>query len=299
MDVGNFSGNITTMNQFLGDDNINTSFEKARVVILPVPVEFSTSYGKGTAGGPQAILEASAFVELYDEELNLEIWREGIHTLEAVHHYPDPPAQLAAIRSQITSLLSQKKYVVTLGGEHSISAAVYAAFHTCYENLSVLQLDAHSDLRMEYEGSLYSHASVMRRIWEQNHNIVPVGIRAMCREEREFVDRYKIPVYYAHQLARDGFADEIIDRLTNRVYLTFDVDFFDPSIMPSTGTPEPGGFLWYETLEFLLRVFQRRQVVGFDVVELSPQPGIRHPDFLVAKLISKLIGFHIMESSLQ
>jgi agmatinase len=184
---------------------------------------------------------------------------------------------------------------VVLGGEHSISSAVHQAFQEKYRNLSVLQLDAHSDLREEYEGSPWSHASVMRRIWEQNKKIVQVGIRAQCSEEREFTLQNKISVHYAHDLNKHGFTDALIRILDKNVFITFDVDFFDPSIMPSTGTPEPGGFFWYETLDFLRRVFRQRNVVGFDVVELSPLPDLKHPDFLTAKLVSKLIGFHFME----
>jgi len=264
------------------------------VVILPVPVEFSTSYGKGTAGGPQAILEASGFVELYDEELDLQIWKKGIHTLPAMKLRGDPAAIMDSITSRVSDLLRQRKFVVVLGGEHSISAAVYRAYHAHHRHLSVLQLDAHSDLRMEYEDSPYSHAAAMRRIWEQNRRILQLGIRAQCSEERAFIKKHKISIYYAHQLIKTGFSDALIRKLDKNIYLTIDVDFFDPAIMPSTGTPEPGGFFWYETLDFLRRVFQQRNVLGFDVVELSPLPTLKHPDFMAAKLISKLIGFHFL-----
>ena len=295
MDLGDCGCGIITMMQFLGEDNINTSFEQAQVVILPLPVEFSTSYGKGTAAGPQAILAASGFVELYDEELDLEICRKGIHTLPAGEFRGNPAEIMDNITAQVTALLQNSKFVVVLGGEHSISAAVYRAYHTRYKNLSVLQLDAHSDLRMEYENSLYSHAAAMRRIWEQNHKIVQLGVRAQCSEEREFIKQHKISIYYAHQLHKNGFSDNLIKKMDKNIYLTIDVDFFDPTIMPSTGTPEPGGFFWYETLNFLRRVFQQRNVLGFDVVELSPIPTLKHADFMVAKLISKLIGFHFLE----
>jgi N1-aminopropylagmatine ureohydrolase len=295
MDLGDCGCGIITMMQFLGEDNINTSFEQAQVVILPLPVEFSTSYGKGTAAGPEAILAASAFVELYDEELDLEIWRKGIHTLPAME-FPDKPAELMdTITDRVTALLQHDKFIAVLGGEHSISAAVYRAYQDRFDHLSVLQLDAHSDLRLEYENSPYSHAAAMRRIWEQNNKIVQLGVRAQCSEEREFIKQHKISIYYAHQLIKKGFSNALIKKLDKNVYLTIDVDFFDPAIMPSTGTPEPGGFCWYETLDFLRRVFQQRNVLGFDVVELSPIPALKHPDFMVAKLISKLIGFHFLE----
>jgi agmatinase len=297
MDLGDCRGHLNAMKQFLGGDNINTDFEQAQVVVLPLAVEFSTSYGKGTAAGPQAILEASAYVELYDEELDLEIWKEGIHTLAMEEFLGEPSAIMQTISSRVSDLLQRNKFVVVLGGEHSISSAVYRAYHTHFKSLSVLQLDAHSDLRAEYEDSLYSHAATMRRIWEQNHHIVQVGIRAQCREEREFVRLQHINTYYAHQIFKNGFGAAPIKNLSTNVYLTIDVDFFDPAIMPSTGTPEPGGFFWYETLNFLRKVFHKRNVVGFDVVELSPLPGLKHPDFLVAKLISKLLGFHFVEKN--
>jgi len=287
------------MKQFLGEDNLNTSFGEARVVVLPLPVEFSTSYGKGTARGPEAILQASGYVELYDEELDLEIWKKGIHTMAAVEPHGSPEAIMETITARVSALLEQNKFPVVLGGEHSISSAVHLAFQAKYKNLSVLHLDAHSDLRGEYEGSRWSHASVMRRIWEQNKKIVQVGIRAQCIEEREFSRQNKITVHYAHQIFKHGFTDALIKKLDKNVFITFDVDFFDPSIMPSTGTPEPGGFLWYETLDFLKRVFRQRNVVGFDVVELSPLPDLKHPDFLVAKLVSKLVGFHFMAKEKQ
>jgi agmatinase len=167
---------------------------------------------------------------------------------------------------------------------------LYRAYHQRFNDLSVLQLDAHSDLRYEYEDSIYSHASVMRRIYELNRNIVQAGIRSQCVEEAQFIKSERIRTFYAHRLRESGFGTELIEALSSNVYLTIDVDFLDPSIMPATGTPEPGGFLWYETIRFLRRVFAERNVVGLDVVELSPLPGLAHPDFLTAKLIYKLIG---------
>jgi len=155
----------------------------------------------------------------------------------------------------------------------------------------VLQLDAHSDLRKEYEDSIYSHASVMRRIHELNSRIVQVGIRSLCLEEAEYIKDRNLNVFFAKDLFKTGFSQEIFDCLTDEVFITIDVDFFDPSIMPATGTPEPGGFLWHETLEFLRRVFQTKNVVGFDIVELSPIKGLIHPDFMAAKLIYKLLNY--------
>jgi agmatinase len=178
-----------------------------------------------------------------------------------------------------------------LGGEHSISNAVHQAVYDLYPDISVLQFDAHSDLRDTYEGSKYSHACVMRRIWELNKNIVALGIRSQSREERDLITDNNISVYYAHHLYGKPFPPEIISKLGENVYITFDVDFLDPSIMPATGTPEPGGFFWAETLGFIKKIFEKKNVVAVDLVELNPISGLLHPDFLVAKLVYKIIGY--------
>lgn len=279
------------LNNFLGIEEKYSNYKNAQAIILPVPYEQTTSYGSGTKFGPEAILKASAYVELYDEEFDNDIYLQGIHTTEHIDVNPALEDVFENITSAFKTVLNDRRFPVGLGGEHSISYPVYRAFHSSYENISVLQLDAHSDLRDSYEGSVYSHASVMRRIYNLNPNIVQVGIRSQCREEAEFIREKQISTYYAHQLSKKGFGDQIIDQLKENVFITIDVDFFDPSIMPSTGTPEPGGFLWYETLDFLNRVFLACNVVGFDVVELAPQPNIVHPDFLCAKLVYKLLNY--------
>jgi len=276
---------------FLGLEPEFTNLQDAPTVIIPVPYEQTVSYGGGTEKGPGAILEASAYVELYDEELDGEIYRSGIHTAEAVSFEGDVETDFRRITNTFQKYLELGKFPVGLGGEHSLSFPVYRAFHQYYKgDISVLQFDAHSDLRESYEGSEYSHASVMKRIYDMNESIVQVGIRAQCVEEAELIRNRKIATHYAHNLNADGFTDEIIEGLKENVFITFDVDYFDPAIMPSTGTPEPGGFHWYETIDFLRRVFKNRNVVGFDVVELSPIEGLNHAEFTVAKLIYKMIG---------
>jgi agmatinase len=279
------------MNQYLGIDNSAAGTNEANSLILPLPVEFSTSYGKGTLRGPQAIINASPYLEFYDEELDCETWRSGIFTLPPLQNTGKAEELMQSIWKSVDGCLQKNKFVVSLGGEHSISSAIHQAFHQKYPNLSVLQFDAHSDLRDQYEDSRWSHACVMRRIWEQNKNIVCFGIRSQCIEEREFIAENKIPVYYAHQIQKDDLFEKCLADLTEQVYITFDADFLDPAIMPSVGTPEPGGFFWYETLAFLRKVFERKQVVGFDVVELSPVDNLPAPDFLIAKLIYKMIGY--------
>ena len=279
---------------FLGIEEKYSAYETAQAVILPLPYEQTTSYMTGTAKGPRAIIDASAYVELYDEELEGEVYRGGIHTLPTPVFSGEAEADFKEISRKCAQLLKDEKFIVSLGGEHSVSFPVVRAFNAYFSKLSVLQLDAHSDLRASYEGSIYSHASVMRRIFELNRNIVQIGIRSQCHEEADFIRQNKINTLYAQPLHKTGFAPAIPEALTENVYLTIDVDFFDPSIMPATGTPEPGGFLWNETLAFLKTVFETKNVVGLDVVELSPLPGLVHPDFLSAKLIYKLLGYKFL-----
>jgi len=274
---------------FLDLENKFTDANSSACVILPIPYEETTSYGKGTACGPQAIIEASAYVELYDDVYDLETYQQGIHTAPAIRFTGQIDADFAKITAVVNSYLSRDKFVISLGGEHSISYPVYRAFHDSFDNLSVLQFDAHSDLRESYEGSIYSHASVMRRIYEMNPSVVQFGIRSQCVEEANFIRRNYIVSYNAHIIKKQGFTMEIMSMLKKNVYITFDVDYFDPSIMPATGTPEPGGFQWDETIDFLDRVFREKNVVGCDVVELSPIPELPFGDFLTAKLVYKLI----------
>ena len=279
------------MMKYLGQENSTGNINNAKVVIVPIPFEKTTSYGRGTAKGPDAIIKASPYLEFYDEELDTEQWKAGIYTAQNVNVKGESEFVLDSIEKEISSYITMGRFIIALGGEHTISYCVFQAFNKQFENLSILQFDAHSDLRDTYEGSKYSHACVMRRIWEKNKNIVQVGIRSQCLEEKDFIKQNNIKTYYAHNIKQNHFDPQIIDDLKENVYITIDVDYFDPSIMPSVGTPEPGGFLWYETLEFLKQIFINKNVVGLDVVELCPQESIRHPDFLVAKLIYKIIGF--------
>ncbi|HEX6939960.1 MAG TPA: agmatinase [Longimicrobiales bacterium] len=285
---------------FLGLDEAASGFERARAVILPVPYEATTSFGAGAARGPSAILEASRYIELYDQELDAEPYEVGVATLPSLELTGAGPAEaVAELRAAYDALLdaAPDKFVIMLGGEHSITSAPVLAWADRLKRdggrrLSVLQIDAHTDLRPEYEGSPYSHASVMHRVHERV-NIVAVGIRALTREERELARRSDdIHLFFADDI-HDGEAwmDDVLARLGDDVYITFDVDGLDPSLVPSTGTPEPGGLSWYPTLKLLRRVFRERNVVAADVVELAPIPGMHAPDFLVAKLVYKMIGY--------
>ena len=277
-----------------------SGLERSRVVVLPVPYEHTTSYGKGTASGPEAILEASGQVELYDEESDAEIYTltGGIATLKPMDTGGNDAVAVESIRKQVHGLIGEGKTVVCIGGEHTISIGAARAHSERYPDLSVLQLDAHSDLREEYEGNRYSHACVMARVYEFNKNIVQAGIRSQCREEADFIRQKKIHTFYAFGLRgrrygadRYAWYDAVIGPLRENVYLTVDCDFFDPGLMPAVGTPEPGGFGWHETVSFLRRLSECRRIVGFDITELSPIPGLIHPQFVMAKLIYKLIGY--------
>jgi agmatinase len=278
---------------FLGVPPEEAPFATAPVVILPVPYESTVSYMGGTRFGPRGLLHASRFLELYDHELDFEPYEVGIHTLpELVLPDSGPESALAELQRAVDGLIAVGKFVIMIGGEHSVSGPAILANASRLETspLSVLQLDAHSDLRTEYEGTPFSHACVMYRVHEQVR-LVPVGIRSLTIEERLLIKAKNIPVVFGHELKRGNWIDRVIDSLGDDVYITIDVDYFDPALMPSTGTPEPGGGEWYATLELLARVFEERNVVGCDVVELAPIPGIVAPDFLAAKLVYKLIAF--------
>lgn len=284
---------------FLGLDEATSEFEAARVLILPVPYEATVSYGAGTANGPSAIVEASRYIELYDQELDSEPYEVGVCTLPELHLTgAGPEAAVRELRVAYDALLdaSPGKFVIALGGEHSISSAPVLAWAERLaaqgRRLSVLQFDAHTDLRQEYEGSPYSHAAVMHRSQEKV-DVVAVGIRAMDRAEMDLVRRSEhLHVFLADDIhAGDAWMDRVLEVLGPDVYLTFDVDAFDPSLVPGTGTPEPGGLTWYPVLKLLRRVFRERTVHAADVVELAPIPGFHAPDFLVAKLVYKMIGY--------
>ena len=282
-----------TPDSFLGLPAEHTEFDKARVVLLPVPYEATVSWMSGTRNGPSAILEASHYIELYDHELDSEPYEVGIDTLpELVLPDAGPDQALTVLREVMNALVDTGKFIVMVGGEHSLSSSPILAHADRLgdRRLSVLQLDAHTDLRTQYGGTPFSHASVMYRVHEQV-DVVPVGIRSLTSEERALLRKNNIPVIFSHELVGDEWIGRAVDSLGPDVYITFDVDYFDPALMPSTGTPEPGGGSWHPTLRLLERVFRERNVVGCDVVELAPISGLVAPNFVAAKLIYKMIGF--------
>lgn len=282
---------------FLGLDEEAGAFDDAGAVIFPVPYEATTSYGGGTRAGPAAIIDASRYIELYDREFDAEVGPAiGIHTLPPLElTRAGPAAAMAELRAAHDRVLSAAgdRFVLMLGGEHAVSAPAIRSHATHRgERISVLQFDAHADLRAEYEGSPHSHASAMARVLDVA-DIVGVGLRGVSAEEVEVARVHDgVHLIWADDMwESDAWMDEALERLGDHVYITFDVDYFDPSLVPSTGTPEPGGGDWYRTLRFLRRVFEEREVVGCDVVELAPTPGLHAPDFLVAKLVYKLLAY--------
>lgn len=277
---------------FAGISPPYSDWENSRVVVLPVPYDSTTDWRSGTRDGPRAIIDASRYLELYDLELKREIYRVGIHTLPEIQ--PDmtsPENMTQRVYTVARELLDKNKTLLMLGGEHSLTLGMVKAYRERHQALSVLQLDAHADLRDSYLGTRFSHATVMRRVCELCP-IVPVGIRSLSEEEHRFIDEAGIKPVYANGLILAGDSiNHIIATLSNEVYITIDLDVLDPSIMSAVGTPEPGGIGWYELLNLLREVARYKRIVGFDLVELCPDEGPRSCAFLAAKLAYKLIGY--------
>lgn len=275
-----------------GIEEVFTSPDAAAFGVLPVPYDLTSTYQAGSRRGPSAILEASTHMELYDEELGVETFRAGIYTASALEPEAGGPAEMvAAVRRGVDDLLDRRLIPVILGGEHSISLGAVQAIRDRYPGLSVLQLDAHADLRDSYQGSPYSHACVARRIRELCP-LVQAGIRSMSVEEAAFIKEEDVVSYSALAILRDpDWCEKICARLQGDVYVTIDLDVLDPSVMPSTGTPEPEGLSWRNVLQVIERVSRLCRVRGFDVVELAPIPGIVAPDFLAAKLVYRIMGY--------
>jgi len=282
-----------TEKNFLGLDAGRSTYSTSKVAVLPVPFEATTTYGKGTARGPRAIIEASSQVELYDEELGCEPCDVGVATLDAPDLTGVGPDELAStLAAPVTKILSDGKLPIVLGGEHSITPAVVASVVRRYPDITVVQLDAHADLRDQYEGERMSHASAMARVREMVP-AVQIGIRNLSKEEADRVSREKLPVFFAHEMRSGaGWMERALSEIrTERVYVTIDLDAFDSSMMPATGTPEPGGMDWYQVTDFIRLLTGEKRVVGFDIVELAPIEGLLSCDFLAAKLAYKCMGY--------
>ena len=289
----------TTALPFLGSE-IDTPYEVSRVVILPIPYEATTSYRKGCENGPDALLEASQQLENYDDELDRETGSDaGIYT-----HSPIADTRggqtvssyemLQVTRETVSQLIQDDKFVIALGGEHSITTGIVEAYRLASkEPFTVIQIDAHGDMRHEYEGSIHNHACVMRRIVDMGLPTLPIGIRSVCKEEVSVIKEKSIPVIWAREIAvqPDWIERAIASISTQRVFITIDLDGIDPALIPGVGTPEPGGLNWYALTTFLRRVFETHQVIGCDVMELAPLGDSVVSQFTAAKLVYKLIGY--------
>jgi agmatinase len=274
------------------------TFETAQAVILPVPLDRTTTYLPGTRNGPREIIQASTHMELWDEELGVDVHgRACIFTLPEMElPFGEMASVMDELRRVAAAILARDALLVTLGGEHSITPPIVAAAAARYRGLSVLQIDAHADLRDEYMGTRFNHACAMRRTLE-HAPLTQVGIRSLSTEEAEVVGRLNTRIFYDHDMRRDpGWIDRVVEGLTDHVYVTIDADGLDPAIMPAVGTPEPGGLSWYEALSLLRAVFRRKTVVACDLVELCPLPGLIAPNFLCAKLVYKMITYRFADA---
>ncbi len=272
-----------------GGAEILSGYDASEIIIVPVPYDATSTWLRGADRGPAAIIDASSALEFYDVETGTEVWRRGIHTIAPLQCGDDPAEVTAAVYGTMKGLFDEGRFPVVIGGNHTVSIGAFRAAAESFDNLSILQLDAHSDLRDSYEGSPLNHACVAARAKEYAP-LVQVGIRSMSAEELAGADRGRI--FHAHELHDDSsLYDKALRLLTANVYITLDLDVLDPSVMPSTGTPEPGGPGYREIIAFLREVFSRRNVVGFDVVELCPADANKAPDFTAARLIYQMLSY--------
>jgi agmatinase len=274
-----------------------SSLDTSKIVLIPVPYDGTSTWQKGADKGPEAFLKASENMELYDIETNSEVYKQGVYLAEAIEEKSSPEAVVAEVYKTVKAYILRNKFVTVFGGEHSISIGTIEAFNECFDDLTVLHIDAHADLRASYQGSACNHACALYQA-SQSTNLIQVGIRSMDATETTVMDPDK--TWFAHDMVNEEYwIDNVIDALGQDVFITLDLDAFDPSIMPSTGTPEPGGLLWYETLDFLRRVFEQRNVVGFDIVELCPREEDKSSDFLAAKLYYKMLTYRFERKDLK
>ena len=289
----------TAVQPFLGSE-IKASYEDSRVVILPIPYEATTTYRKGCENGPDALLDASVQLEYYDDELDRETcWEARIYTESHIadtrnSQHVSSEKMLQVTRETVSQLIQDGKFVIALGGEHSITTGIVDAYREAStEPFTVIQIDAHGDMRHEYEGSIHNHACVMRRILDMGLPTLPIAIRAVCKEEADLIKEKSIPVIWAREIAKDpNWIERAIASIsTQKVFITIDLDGIDPALIPGVGTPEPGGLDWYALTTFLRRVFETYQVIGCDVMELAPLGDSVVSQFTAAKLVYKLIGY--------
>lgn len=266
-----------------------SDFSTSKILLQSIPYDGTSTWGKGADEGFKAFINAAEHMELYDIETNTEVYQKGIHILDPITENSSPEAVFEAVYKNTQKLLETDKFLTFFGGEHSISIGIIKAFYEKFNNLTVLQIDAHTDLRPSYMGSPYNHACAVYDA-SKNANLVQVGIRSMDRSEKEHLDPSKC--FFAEEMyGNNNWIQDSINMITGPVYITFDLDAFDPSIMPATGTPEPGGMNWNTTIQYLKKVFNEKKVVGFDIVELAPVENLHAPNFLAAKLYYKMLSY--------
>ena len=274
-----------------------SKLENAKIVLIPVPYDGTSTWQKGADKGPEAFLDASENMELYDIETGTEVYQQGVYLVDAVTENESPEAMVEAVHQVTKKYIKKNKFVTIFGGEHSVSIGTIRAFNEMFPSLTILHIDAHADLRKSYEGSTCNHACAVYEA-SQNTNLIQVGIRSMDIKEKSIMNLDK--TYFAHDMAiDDSWTDSAIDQMTDNVFITFDLDAFDPSILPSTGTPEPGGLFWYETIDFLKQVFKEKNVVGFDIVELCPNNIDKSSNFLAAKLYYKMLSYKFQNDAIE
>ena len=277
------------MRTFGGIESGFADFDTSDILIQSLPYDGTSTWGKGADRAFAAIIDDSKNMELYDIETDSEVFRNGIHIMPDIQMGDTPEEVVLQCYDAARKMIETGKFPVFIGGEHSVSIGILRAFREEYGNLTVLQLDAHTDLRPEYLGTPFNHACALHEA-SRNSNVIQVGIRSMDSVELPYMNRNK--VYLASEVyGNEDWMDDSIEKMTNPVYITLDLDVLDPSIMPSTGTPEPGGMLWDQVIRYLEKVFRTREVVGFDIVEFAPSDNLSHPAFLVSKLLYKMLSF--------
>jgi len=285
---------VAAVPPYFGLTREESDYHTSRVVVLPVPYGGTVTYGRGTEKGPEAIRVASQQVELFDEETRREPYRVGIHSAPPlkIGQRARPEQVVERVAARVEKLLDDGKFLVMLGGEHSITPGATGPHARRYPGLTIVHFDAHSDLRESYHGSRHNHACAAARMRE-HARLIQIGVRSQCPEERELIDGQEVETLFAYQMHGVDWAPAILDKIPagSPVYVTIDLDYFDPSLMPATGTPEPGGGEWYPTLRFLRALAERAPVTGFDIVELAPIRGMHAPDFMAARLAYKLLGY--------
>lgn len=278
-----------TKKSYAGIPEKYTRLDDAKVVLIPVPYDGTSAWQKGSYKGPDAFLTASENLELFDIETRSEPYKKGIYLTPPVTENTSPEKMVETVYRTTKNYINQDKFVTVFGGEHSISIGTTKAFNECFEDLTVVQIDAHANLRASFEGSKYSHACAFHEA-SKTGNLIQIGVRSMDISELDYIDENQ--AYFAHDmLTDDEWMDDAVGQMTPNVFISIDLDAFDPSVVPSTGNPEPGGLLWYETLEFLKDIFKKKNVVGFEIVELCPNPSEKSSDFVAAKLYYKMLAY--------